>query len=229
MRGKSTTGIIFLFIGLGLFLEALNLWDFENIIGVYWPLILIIIGAKKLIERSSSYINGIILIFLGVLIQLRNLDILYNASKFFWAGVFLLVGIYLLSCKEVFTLRHKDFFKSGNGEDTIKAGALFSSCKSRNYSKAFKGGSLTSLFGSVELDLLDADMSPAGAYIDAFVGFGGINIVVPEHWKVVITGMPIAGGFSNKTRNRDTNDGRPILKINCIAICGGMDIKNYFN
>ncbi len=46
---------------------------------------------------------------------------------------------------------------------------------------------------------------------------------------MVITGIPIFGGWSNKTRNRNMNNGGPTLKVNCIAAFGGLDVKHYFD
>jgi len=229
VKGKSSIGIIFLVIGLGIFLEALNLWDFGNVISSYWPMILIVIGIKKLLEKSVSYLNGIVLILLGAMFQLRNLNILYNVSKFFWAGIFLLIGFYLLSYKESFKPKDRAFFGGQNAEDFVKTGAIFSGARTKNYSKSFKGGSITTMFAGVDLDLLDAELSLDGAYIDVFVAFGGVDIMVPENWNVVITGIPIFGGWSNKTRNRNINNAGPTLKINCIAAFGGLDVKHYFN
>ncbi|EJO5347447.1 hypothetical protein NRP93_001526 [Clostridium botulinum] len=229
MKGKSSLGIIFLIIGLGIGLEALNLWDFGNIISNYWPIILIVVGVKKLLEKSVSYVNGIVLVLLGVMFQLRNLNILYNLSKFFWAGIFVLIGFYLLTYKESFKHKDKNFFSGENGQDFIKTGVLFSGTRTKNYSKAFKGGSITALFGGIDIDLLDAELSSDGAYIDVFVAFGGVDIIVPENWNVVMTGIPILGGWSNKTRSRNGNNGGPILKINCISAFGGVEVKNYFN
>lgn len=229
MKGKSSLGIIFLVIGLGIFLEALNLWDFGNIISNYWPIILIVIGVKKLLEKSVSYVNGIVLILLGVMFQLRNLNILYNVSKFFWAGIFLLIGFYLLSYKERFGAKDRTFFGGQSSEDFVKTGAIFSGARTKNNSKAFKGGSITTIFAGVDVDLLDAQLGFDGAYIDVFVAFGGVDIVVPENWNVVITGIPIFGGWSNKTRNRNMNNGGPTLKVNCIAAFGGLDVKHYFD
>ncbi len=111
----------------------------------------------------------------------------------------------------------------------MKTGAIFSGARTKNYSKSFKGGSITTMFAGVDLDLLDAELSLDGAYIDVFVAFGGVDIMVPENWNVVITGIPIFGGWSNKTRNRNINNAGLTLKINCIAAFGGLDVKHYFN
>ncbi len=183
----------------------------------------------KTSRKSVSYLNGIVLILLGAMFQLRNLNILYNVSKFFWAGIFLLIGFYLLSYKESFKPKDRAFFGGQNAEDFVKTGAIFSGARTKNYSKSFKGGSITTMFAGVDLDLLDAELSLDGAYIDVFVAFGGVDIMVPENWNVVITGIPIFGGWSNKTRNRNINNAGPTLKINCIAAFGGLDVKHYFN
>ena len=44
-----------------------------------------------------------------------------------------------------------------------------------------------------------------GAKIDVTTVFGGMNIIVPTEWRVVIKGVPIFGGCSNKTHRKMIN------------------------
>jgi hypothetical protein len=48
---------------------------------------------------------------------------------------------------------------------------------------------------------------------------------VPDDWKVVISGIPLFGGWDNKTKV-NTNDNSPILRIKCTVAFGGLDITN---
>jgi len=57
--------------------------------------------------------------------------------------------------------------------------------------------------------------------------FGGIALTVPEHVHVEISGIPIFGGWEDKTRNiRNDEAALCVLKLNCLAVCGGIEIKN---
>lgn len=47
---------------------------------------------------------------------------------------------------------------------------------------------------------------------------------VPEHVRVEITGIPIFGGWEDKTRRKDIDS--PLLKINALVIFGGVEVKD---
>ena len=40
-----------------------------------------------------------------------------------------------------------------------------------------------------------------GAFLELTAAFGGIEIHVPEHWRVVVKGMPIFGAWENKAES----------------------------
>ena len=68
--------------------------------------------------------------------------------------------------------------------------------------------------------------------IDVFAFWGGIDIQVPEDWAVTIRGIPLLGGFEDKTHQSPTTAGvaagapRQELIIKGFAIMGGIDVKN---
>mgnify|MGYP000545247364 CR=1 FL=1 len=49
---------------------------------------------------------------------------------------------------------------------------------------------------------------------------------VPSNWRVQVTGVPVFGGWSNKTNKVEVDDNNPVLKINCLVLFGGMEVKN---
>jgi hypothetical protein len=70
-------------------------------------------------------------------------------------------------------------------------------------------------------------LAQEGGVLDLAAAFGGIDIKVPNDWKVEVTGVPIFGGWTDKTHYTPQPDGREkILAIKCLAIFGGVEIKN---
>lgn len=232
MKGKFTLGVIFILLGVAVLLQQLNIMDLSNIISTWWPSIIIAIGISKLLDDQISYTGAIIFIVIGVLLQLKRLDIItVSIAKFFWPIVFIIIGVNML-----FSKGNKEFFSKGIREvqdDTIDYLCVFSGLENRNISRNFKGGSTIAVFGGAEIDLRGAELAPEGAVVDLTAVFGGVDLIVPEHWKVVVTGVPIFGGWSNKTRmeqmpeDKELLSGRPILRVKCVAAFGGVDIKNY--
>ena len=83
------------------------------------------------------------------------------------------------------------------------------------------------MFGGAEVDLRDAAISDEGAALDLSAIFGGIELYVPQNTHVEVTGIPIFGGWENKMRRRANDDDTlTVLKVNCLAVFGGVEIKD---
>ena len=57
--------------------------------------------------------------------------------------------------------------------------------------------------------------------------FGGVDVVVPEGWRVALDGTPIFGGCEDKTGgDGHVTADAPVLRVHATAIMGGVDVKN---
>lgn len=227
MRSKFHLGIIFILFGLGVIFDQLGLWNFGSIISTWWPLILIGIGLSKLGRDSASKTSGIAFIAIGVFFQIRELNIFsFNLMRFFWPAIIIAIGVSMLLPKTLRKTNH-EFIKKEIDQDVVDNLALFSGVKTRNTSKNFSGGNLVAIFGGIDMDLSNAVLTNEGASIDITAAFGGIDIIVPSDWIVVVKGIPIFGGWSNKTYNKNyVITDAPVLTLHCFVAFGGVDIKN---
>lgn len=58
--------------------------------------------------------------------------------------------------------------------------------------------------------------------------FGGVDVIVPEGWRVQLGGLPIFGGYEDKThRNGALALDAAVLKVGATAIFGGVTVKNH--
>ncbi|MBZ9686576.1 cell wall-active antibiotics response protein [Clostridium estertheticum] len=227
MKSKFYLGIIIILFGIGALFQQLGLFDLGDIISMWWPLILIGAGISQLSKGPVSKTSGITLVVIGALFQLRELNIItVSLVRFFWPAIIIAIGVSMLVPKTI-KKENNEFSKSEINEDVVDNLALFSGVKTRNISKNFRGGSLVALFGGIDLDLRDAYILNEGARLDVTAAFGGVNIIVPPEWKVVVKGIPIFGGWSNKTRGKNyVNPEAPVLTLQCFVAFGGVDIKN---
>lgn len=85
----------------------------------------------------------------------------------------------------------------------------------------FYGGKVMAMFGGVLLDLRKATPAPTGIYIDLAVAMAGVNLVVPEGWRVRFEGKTIAGGFSDQTRTTADPD-QPTVTLTGFVVMGGV-------
>jgi len=81
----------------------------------------------------------------------------------------------------------------------------------------------TAFMGGVELDLMDADLVP-GAYLTLRAVMGGIDVVVPSHWRVEVMGRAVMGGIGNLTDPAAAVEEAPLLLVDALAVMGGIEI-----
>jgi Cell wall-active antibiotics response 4TMS YvqF len=113
------------------------------------------------------------------------------------------------------------------GDDVVIASGIFGGPALASASQAFRGGSLTALFGGVTLDLRAARPIPDGAAINATAAFGGVEVLVPRGWRIALTATPIFGGVEDKTEHTASLDpDAPLLRIDGLCVFGGIEVKH---
>mgnify|MGYP000873817396 CR=1 FL=1 len=222
MRGRTFIGLLLVVLGIGFLLDRLEIIQFITLIEIYWPVILILIGVSQLFSRGYSLITGVALILIGIFFTLGNLSLIPGGiEKIFWPTLLIVVGLFITFGKTIYDKT------PGNSDDTLNHFVIFSGLKDRSTSKNFKGGDITAIFGGIELDLRDAHLAGEGTLLNLTVAFGGIEIRVPAQWKVIVKGMPVFGGWDNKTSAPiDAPEDGPVLNVKCLAMFGGIDINN---
>ena len=89
----------------------------------------------------------------------------------------------------------------------------------------FKGLNANAVFGSVELDLRDIELKDENCAINLSSIFGGITILLPENYNVVIgESMAIFGGTDNKFKNKN-EEGKKTIYVNARVIFAGIELK----
>uniref|UniRef100_UPI0030EBB09D LiaF transmembrane domain-containing protein n=1 Tax=Oceanobacillus sp. HCA-5259 TaxID=3134661 RepID=UPI0030EBB09D len=205
-------------LGLGFFLEQAGIIDLPQLFSNWWPFILIIIGVVQLINRKhSSASSGLIFLMIGF-IFLMNQWFDLNLIAYIWPIIFIILGIVIL-----FTRVKRE--KSFHTESDLDTFVLFSGAEINSQSQTFQGGSVTAIIGGAEIDLRDAVIMD-GASLDLTTVLGGVEMKVPDNVQVEISGMPILGGWEDKTRVRREKEEVSVLKINCLTILGGVEIRN---
>lgn len=227
MKSKFYLGIIFILIGINVIFKQLGLWDLSNFISTWWPLLLIGVGAHQLSRKPISKTSGITLLVLGILFQMKKLNIIsISLMQFFWPAIIIAIGISMLFPRS-FKKENYEFHKKEVDQDIVDNLAVFSGVNSRNSSKNFRGGSLVAIFGGIDMDLSNSTLLNEGARMDITAAFGGVKIIVPKDWTVVINGIPLFGGWSNKTGSKNyINPDAPVLTLHCFVAFGGVEIKN---
>lgn len=219
-------GGLFLLDNYGIFYFDIPMFLFQ------WEYILILIGIVILIT-SENRTPGIILITIGVIFLFPD----------FWPLILVGLGIYIILKRSDGEIKEPKTFseesagdESGNGKDergnpfykdNIDDVSIFGGGTKTFFSKNFKGGKLTAIFGGSDIHLENCSLAHGKNDLDLFVMFGGYTIYVPRDWNVIIDVVPIFGGFSDKRikdPNRVYEDGK-ILIIKGFVLFGGGEVK----
>ena len=94
----------------------------------------------------------------------------------------------------------------------------------RSEAKAFRGGRLISWHGGADIDLRGATLDPAGAELEVITVFGGMQLRVPEDWRVRMHGIAVFGGAGSLARQPEEGDTGPILNIRYRTLFGGFGV-----
>jgi hypothetical protein len=219
--GRLLLGVGLLVVGI---LYLLDLADYVNagsVIRTWWPLAVIAFGLLALIGPSRSLIGGGIVTGVGVILLVASLGLLpVSAGDLILPLILIAVGGGLLLVRSGVTA-------GGDSRNRVNGFAMFGGQTTVARSESFTGGSVTALFGGIDLDLRSATLAPDGAGIETFAAFGGINVIVPRGWRVTVSGMPLFAAFEDKVdRSVTPEPDAPHLVVSGIALFGGVEVKH---
>ncbi len=223
-KGRVFLGLLIMLIGVLFLLGSLGKLDVGEVISTYWPLILVFVGLWHLFThnfRDTGF--GILLIVVGCFFLLVNWDILEgNVWNYFWPLLIIAAGLWII---------FKPGFKHFRGEvppiegKDLDSFTIFSGIKRRIDSKEFRGGKATVVFGGIDLDFNQAELADNRASVELTALFGGIEVLVPEEWKVVVDSSSIFGAVEDKRGGAPREEPKTTLFVKATAIFGGIEIK----
>ncbi len=223
--GRIFWGFILILVGVLFLLDRMGRLDFGELIGRYWPLIIVAAGVWHLVaSQFRDVVGGLFLIIIGGMFQLGKLELLgRNAWHYVWPTVIIVLGLWVLA--GAFRRQAGPKIPAGK-EDALDAFAIFSGLERRVESQAFRGGKATALLGGIELDLSQVRLAEGKATIELNAILGGIDVRVPRHIRVELEGSPVLGGIENKHVHSPGAGGDQTLYIKASAILGGVEIKD---
>jgi predicted membrane protein len=233
------SGFVFLAIGLVFLLGNMGLVNVDIAVR-FWPVILIALGAFRLIEYHDDYRGGagIFWIVVGALFLMGNFHVLRVVTRDVWPVILIGLGCLML-WRSTVTRRERDVEHSttaeGQGDSAadpptssnsvLSATAVLGGAKRRNNSQDFRGGDVTAIMGGCEIDLRTAAITPPHeAVLEVFAMWGGIVLKVPTDWTVISSVDPILGGVDDKTLAPKDDTKRFVVRGT--VVMGGIEVKN---
>ncbi len=149
------------------------------------------------------------------------MKLLFRALSFLLLGWFL----FMIGAAVYAATRRRETTTPDPAADEVDLVATFAPLDFRSESGAFRGGTVTTMFGGGQVDLRHATLAPGGATLRMNALFGGGNLVVPETWNVE-TSLKGIGGAGDGRPMADRPEDAPTLRIEGTAIFGGWGISS---
>jgi len=220
-------GVLLVAIGTVILLDHMGVFPAYQVWRL-WPLILIVVGVVRYIECPSNRAFSIILAFIGTMLLLGNLGYLHISWAEMWPIVLIAAGIAMIWGR--MSIPRLPTTTQGGDPSMVTASAVFGGVQRRISVSNFKGGSVSGIFGGVELDFRGADIEGEEAVLYVEAIFGGLELVVPERWIVVYEGQSMFAGYNDETRPPLPDvPGAPPRKrliLRGQAVFGGITVKN---
>ena len=201
-------------------LEIIKFDSWNVFWGTVWAVGLILAGLTTIISSRKMLTRawGLLLMAAGVSIGLNAYGIIdVSIWKIFWPVMLIAIGL-TVSVGSGCCKRSKKSAADGSGSEKI---AIFYGEESR-VKGDYTGGSVTAIFGGVDLDLRQAEIKD-GAVIDIFTFCGGVNINMPDDVIVKNEIHGILGGSEDKTVSKSSAKKTIYLRGECVL--GGLEVK----
>lgn len=216
-------GIVYLLKKLGLYLP-----DFL----FSWQTFLIVLGVFIGIRRNFEGAGWMILILIGSIFLINEYFVFGELKRFILPIILIGSGLFFIFRPKVSRkyVNFEDGLGNGPGtssvEDYIDSTSIFGGTKKKVFSKNFKGGDMTNVFGGSEIDFSQADIQGT-ALLDITALFGGATLIVPSNWNVVSEAIAIMGEVKDKRLMTTQPEPNKTLILKGTVMFGGVDIKSF--
>ena len=158
--------------------------DAGRIIADWWPVLLLVAAALELLARPPRRVAAAVLGAIGLVLLAGTTDLVPGSLlALVWPVGIILLGAWLL------LRRGPSGARGAVGDEVVDATVLFSGRRIVGTSRDFQGGSVTAVFGGIDLDLTGADITD-GAVLDAVArGVDGLRSPATEEpgWRTCRT------------------------------------------
>jgi len=210
-------GLVLLTLGVFGVLDATGALDAGKTIDRWWPVAIIGLGVIGMIVERRVALGPAIVVGIGVLLLAGQQE--WADDDLFGPAILIVVGLVVL----LGVRRPRGVEADGSRGDRL---VMFGATKIKERSEHFTHTDVSAIFGGATLDLREAHIDRE-ATVDALALFGGVDVLVPQGWRVSVAGTPILGGFEDKTETpTELPSDAPVLNVRATAIFGGVDVKN---
>lgn len=220
-------GIVLVLLGIIWGLNATGVTNIDIFFDGWWTLFIIVPSAISLVNpKNNGKVSSVICLVIGIFLLLGSLDVF--DFDILWE-ILLPVIVVIIGLSLIFGNKAKTTIKEKiDNTDFSNVEVITATFGEQNINKAgekFEKANLDAVFGSIKLDLRDADLKNE-TFIKASAIFAGITILVPKDVEVKIKSTPIFGGVTSEGLEEKTNkNAKKTIYVDGFALFGGIEIK----
>jgi hypothetical protein len=114
--------------------------------------------------------------------------------------------------------------RAGEERDEVRLAAVWGGRDFESKAAALRSLQARVIVGGLNLDLTGATLHPEGAAVELHVHVGGVNIEVPDGWRVELDDRTRAGGIAVDVP-AEVADGAPLLEIRIRGAAAGVNVE----
>src|SRR5262249_55238179 len=210
-------------LGLLWTLQNLGLTDADRVLR-WWPVFLVAYGLLRVtgLDGTRRVASGGLFLLAGGWMLARELGLVHVSIFRLWPVFMILLGASLVWR----SMRGPTGADSSSDANAYPRPFAFMGANVRTIdSQSLVGLEATAIMGGVHANLLGARAGGREVVAEVFAWWGGIELVVPEDWRVVSEVMPIMGGVEDRTRLAE-GGGETTLVVRGVVVMGGIEIMN---
>lgn len=210
-------GLVLLALGVFGILDATGTLDAGQTIDRWWPVAIIGLGLVAMIVERRVTLGPAIVVGVGFILLAGQQD--WTDQDLAGPALLVIIGLVVLFGSR---RRRTDELAQGRHGDRV---VMFGGAKIKERSDHLTHTEVSAIFGGATLDLREAHIDQR-ATVEALALFGGVDVLVPPGWHVTIGGLPIFGGYEDKTEGDGSLPAdAPELDVHATAIFGGVAVK----
>jgi hypothetical protein len=223
VTGRLLWGLIVLTLGVLWTLDNLGQLDASQIVR-WWPAVALAWGLMLLTGAGGRKRTGPgwFWTILGGLAILRPLGIASLDLFDFWPVILILVGSSLVY--RAWTGRTWVDHGTESGA-RLKASAFLGGSERKVITQEFSSGEINAVIAGMTVDFRGSRLAGGRGVVDVFAMWGGVDLIVPEGWRVESDVTPILGAFQDRTAPPE-GDAAPTLLVRGSVVMGGIEVRN---
>lgn len=235
-------------LGLIFLLDNLHILEARFVFRYFWPVLLVLWGTHKLLSgrHHDRWFGGAALVFGGLMLGNRLLGWSLNVAGLFWPLLLIGFGLSLLlrprrphhpfvpqpppppiPPPESDTAREVP--RSTNPDSDVSSSlhevAFMAGIERKNVSQAFRGGQITSVMGSVDIDLRDCRVAGSRAEILVHAVMGHVVLRLPRDWAVESRLTAILGNVEDRS-DRPVEPASTRLVLDGTVFMGNVELRH---